>query len=210
MSSNLNEEIPIDEEWLRTLYDVLIELYKNTDRPIVSGFPIVLDYDISILSACVERPRTTIGGKALYPHILQRATLLMHSIIVFHPFVDGNKRSALLATNFYLHWNGYKFIIPYDADEYTKEIAQNQHSLNNILNWIVKNTARTPFTVVNNSFCKSEIKQYQISQIPLKQRIPLLASRTFLLPHDAMHFFIDKMREERLRKHAKQAIVAQT
>jgi hypothetical protein len=80
MAPKLSDEIPIDEEWLRTLYDVLIELYKNTERPIISGFPIVLDYDPSMLSACVERPRTTIGGKALYPHILQRATVLMHSL----------------------------------------------------------------------------------------------------------------------------------
>ncbi len=207
MAPKLEDEIPIDEEWLRTLYDVLIELYKNTERPIVSAFPLVLDYDPSMLSVCVNRPRTTIGGKALYPHILQRATVLMHSIIVFHPFVDGNKRSALLATNFYLHWNGYKFIIPYDADEYTIEVAQNQHSLNDILSWIVKNTARTPLTVLNNSICKTEIQQYPISKIPLKQRVPILAQRTFLLPHDAIHFFIDKMREERFRKEGKMAPV---
>jgi death-on-curing protein len=181
MAPKLTDEIPIDEEWLRTLYDVLIELYKNTERPIVSGFPIVLDYDPSMLSACVQRPRTTIGGKALYPHILQRATILMHSIIVFHPFVDGNKRSALLATNFYLHWNGYRFVIPYNADEYTIEIALNQHSLNDILSWIVKNTVRTPITVLNNVLCRSDIKEYPISRIPLKQRVPVLATKTFLL-----------------------------
>ena len=117
-------EIPIDEEWLKTLYDVLIKIYSNTERPIISGFPIVLDYDEGLLSACVERSQTTVFGKAVYPHILQKAAALMHSIINFHPFVDGNKRAALLATNFYLHWNGYKLKIPKDADDFTIAVAK--------------------------------------------------------------------------------------
>jgi len=32
-------EIPIDEDWLKALYDILIIIYRNTDRPITSGFP---------------------------------------------------------------------------------------------------------------------------------------------------------------------------
>jgi hypothetical protein len=72
--------------------------------------------------------------------------------------------------------------------------------LDEILAWIVENTTRTPFTVANNYFCRGSIKIYPISEIPLKQRFPVLAQRTFLLPHEAMIFFINKIREERYKK----------
>jgi len=63
-------EIPIDEDWLKTLYDILIKIYSGTERPIISGFPIVTDYDEGMLSVCVNRGKTTVFGKALYPHTL--------------------------------------------------------------------------------------------------------------------------------------------
>src|SRR3972149_7581834 len=119
-------EIPLTEEWLERLYYVLIRIYENTEDPIRSGFPIVTDFNPAILNVCVNRPRTKIFGKTMYPHVLQRATVSMHSIINFHPFVDGNKRVALLSTYYYLRWNGYTFSIPYDADEYTIKIAKEQ------------------------------------------------------------------------------------
>lgn len=194
------DDIAIDEEWLRTLYEILITVYNGTDRPIVSGFPIVLDYDESMLSACVVRPRTVIGDKIIYPHILQRAAVLFQSIIIFHPFVDGNKRSALLATNFYLHWNGYKFVIPFNADDFTKEVAQNKHTLNDILEWLKKNTRRTPTTLIRHWICRGDIRRFHnLKEIPISERLPKLAV-TFLAPTDALVFFRAKLRHERLRK----------
>jgi hypothetical protein len=78
-------EIPIDEDWLKTLYEILVRIYQDTDRPVTSGFPLVLDFDESMISVCVERPKTKVFGITLYPHTLQRAAVLMHSIINFHP-----------------------------------------------------------------------------------------------------------------------------
>ena len=95
-------EIPFDEDWLKELYNVLIEIYKETEDPIRSGFPIVSDYDNSLLSACVNRPKTKIFRKTIYPHIIQKAAVSVQSIIAFHPFVDSNKRTALLSTLYYL------------------------------------------------------------------------------------------------------------
>ena len=104
-------EIYLTEEWLKQLYNVLIKIYKDTSDPIRSGFPIVTDYNSAMLNVCVNRPRTKIFGKTMFPHLLHRATVNMQSIILFHPFVDGNKRIALLSTYYYLRWNGYKFTI---------------------------------------------------------------------------------------------------
>jgi death-on-curing protein len=190
-------EIPIDEDWLKTLYDILIEIYSGTDRPIISGFPIVTDYDEGLLSACVNRGNTTIFGKAIFPHTLQKAAVLMHSIINFHPFVDGNKRAALLAVNFYLHWNGYKFVIPKDADDFTIEVAKGKLGLNDILFWLQRNSTRTPTSVVWHFLCESEMAQYH--KLPISERLTD-AQRTILFPIDALRFFRMKITEEKVRR----------
>ena len=194
-------EILIDEEWLKTLYDILIRIYSDTERPIVSGFPIVLDYDEGLLSVCVERPRTVIGGKVLYPHILQRAAILMHSIISFHPFVDGNKRAALLAASFYLHWNGYHLKIPKDADSFTIDVAIGKFGVNDILTWLKRNVRRTPKTVVNHWICSIEMTATEFDPVPKR---PENLPKTFFFPLDALLFFRYKIHEEKKRKRITQ------
>lgn len=48
--------------------------------------------DRSALEAAVARPQATFGGEDLYPDIVAKAAALMHSLVMNHPFVDGNKR----------------------------------------------------------------------------------------------------------------------
>lgn len=190
-------EVPIDVEWLKALYDILTIIYSGTDRPIVSGFPIVTDYDEAMLNVCVERGKITVLGKLLYPHTLQQAAFLMHSIINFHPFVDGNKRAALLATNFYLHWNGYKLIIPKDADDFTIDVAMGRFGLNDILVWLRKNTRRTPFTVLRHSFCENEVTLHgRMSAARAFQSLPHI----LFFPSDALRFFRIKIMEDKIKK----------
>jgi death-on-curing protein len=189
-------EIPIDEDWLKTLYDILIKVYSDTDHPIVSGFPIVTDYDEGLLGVCVNRGKTTLLGKSVYPHILQKAAVLMHSIIVFHPFVDGNKRAALLAVNFYLHWNGYRFMIPKKADSFTIEVAKGNVGLNDILFWIERNSIRTPMSIIWHWICETEMSEYRRTHA---QRLTE-AQRTVLFPIEAVRFFRSKILEEKNRQ----------
>ena len=44
------------------------------------------------LEAALARPQMTFGGEDLYPDIEAKAAALMHSLVMNHPFVDGNKR----------------------------------------------------------------------------------------------------------------------
>lgn len=193
-------EIPIDEDWLKALYEILVGIYQDTDRPVISGFPLVLDYDESMISVCVERHNTKVFGKILYPHILQRAAILMHSIINFHPFVDGNKRAALLATDFYLHWNGYDFIIPNDADDFTIAVAKGERGLNDILLWLENNSKRTPGTVVRHWLCEASMIANE--EVPKSERLERLP-KSWFFPIHALIFFREKIIEEQYRKASK-------
>jgi len=46
------------------------------------------------LESALARPFTTFGGVELFPNLISKVAALIHSLIAFHPFADGNKRTA--------------------------------------------------------------------------------------------------------------------
>jgi death-on-curing protein len=50
--------------------------------------------DIGSLEAALARPYATFDQKDLYPTSIDKAAALFESLIINHPFVDGNKRIA--------------------------------------------------------------------------------------------------------------------
>lgn len=59
--------------------------------------------DISLLESAIARPQS-----GYYSDIIEEASALCESLLQNHPFIDGNKRSAIVATAAFLRWNGYK------------------------------------------------------------------------------------------------------
>jgi death-on-curing protein len=64
--------------------------------------------DHGALEAAVARPISGFGGMAFYSTPFAKAAALMESVIQRHPFVDGNKRTGLLAAVFLLEEEGYE------------------------------------------------------------------------------------------------------
>jgi len=58
-----------------------------------------------------------------FPSLLSKAAALMYAYTCFHPFADGNKRTALMTTSFFLEMNSYSLDIPDDAPEFARELA---------------------------------------------------------------------------------------
>ena len=58
------------------------------------------------LDAAMARPQMTFDGEDLYPEVCDKAAALMHSIVMNHPFVDGNKRVGAHASILFLLVNG--------------------------------------------------------------------------------------------------------
>jgi death-on-curing protein len=46
------------------------------------------------LQSSLARPAQTFDNKDLYPTIIEKAAALVESILINHPFVDGNKRTG--------------------------------------------------------------------------------------------------------------------
>jgi death-on-curing protein len=63
--------------------------------------------DRHLLESAVERPRASAFGEDAYPDVHTKAAALMQSLARNHPFLDGNKRTALLATIVFYGLNGY-------------------------------------------------------------------------------------------------------
>lgn len=143
-------ELWLDEGWLKAFYEAIVEIYKETEDPITVG------YNKSMIQVCIERPLTDIYNIIPFPHLLHKASVLMETIINFHPFADGNKRVALLATYYFLYWNGYNFIIPENAADFAIEIAEGKQNLNSILNWLIRNGRCNALSILRNkllTFC---------------------------------------------------------
>ncbi|MDE1814327.1 MAG: type II toxin-antitoxin system death-on-curing family toxin [Thaumarchaeota archaeon] len=81
--------------------------------------------DLGLVKAISERPNQVLYGKFTpFDNVFTKAASLMEGIIRMHPFYDGNKRTALLATIAYLQLNGYIMAIPLSAVRFTVKIAR--------------------------------------------------------------------------------------
>lgn len=54
------------------------------------------------LESAIARPFQTFDGKELYPSVIQKAASLIKSILINHPFIDGNKRSGYTLLRLFL------------------------------------------------------------------------------------------------------------
>ena len=59
--------------------------------------------DLGLLESALYRPQT-----GYYDDLADMAAALCESLIMNHPFVDGNKRVAFFATDVFLRLNGYR------------------------------------------------------------------------------------------------------
>ncbi|MCR4373609.1 MAG: type II toxin-antitoxin system death-on-curing family toxin [Acidobacteria bacterium] len=67
------------------------------------------------LESAMGRPSTTFGGEDLYPDVASKAAALMHSLVLNHPFVDGNKRVGAHVAIVFVEANGWEFLATPDA-----------------------------------------------------------------------------------------------
>jgi len=58
------------------------------------------------LESAVARPAMTFDGEELYPDVAAKAAALMHSLVLNHPFIDGNKRVGAAAAELFIEVNG--------------------------------------------------------------------------------------------------------
>jgi len=61
--------------------------------------------DISLLSSAIVMPKSTFEGNYLHKDLFEMAAAYVYHISQNHPFVDGNKRTALVSGLIFLDFN---------------------------------------------------------------------------------------------------------
>ena len=62
--------------------------------------------DENLLASAVLTPQSSFGGKSPYADIVEVGAAYLFYICKNHPFVDGNKRTAMMAAIVFLRLNG--------------------------------------------------------------------------------------------------------
>ena len=73
--------------------------------------------DMGLLESAVNQPRMTFGEQELYPTLIDKASALCFSIVMNHPFIDGNKRTGHAAMETFLVLNGLEVSASVDEQE---------------------------------------------------------------------------------------------
>lgn len=63
--------------------------------------------DQGLLKSAINRPFATFDNQDLYPAASDKAAAILESILINHPFVDGNKRTAYVLMRLILINDGY-------------------------------------------------------------------------------------------------------
>lgn len=67
------------------------------------------------VDACVDAPKASFDGEYLN-NLFEMAATYISCLAVRHPFVDGNKRTALASALTFLYLNGYEIEENYDLE----------------------------------------------------------------------------------------------
>lgn len=97
--------------------------------------------DLGLLESAILRSQTTFGGVDLYITIFDKAAALMHSLLLNHPFVDGNKRTAVVSALSFLELNGYSLKVnDKELEKFALMVENKKPSIEFIANWLKKHS----------------------------------------------------------------------
>jgi death-on-curing protein len=108
------------------IHDVLIDEFGGS-----SGLR-----DTKLLKSALARPEQTFDGKDLYSSPIEKAAAILESIVVNHPFIDGNKRTGYTLFRLYLLKAGLDIVASQDEKyDLVISIADGTKNIDHIIAW---------------------------------------------------------------------------
>lgn len=97
------------------------------------------------VDSAVAQMAGSFGGHELYPTVPEKASSPCFSLVMNHPFVDGNKRVGFAAMDVFLDANGYDFGGAVDDQEQTiLTLAAGNLSRDEFTQWVQDNAHLRP------------------------------------------------------------------
>ena len=99
--------------------------------------------DHNAILSVEQMPQQTAFGKELYPSVFLKAAVYARSIIMNHPFIDGNKRTGVTSAFVFLEWNGYESTAKEgEVEEFALKVVTEKFSLEIIADWFKKHSKK--------------------------------------------------------------------
>ena len=93
--------------------------------------------DLNLLDSALQRPQSSFMGEDLYSTVFDKAAALLHSILLNHPFIDANKRTATVSVAYFLHLNGYELeMTQEELVEFALKVESKKLDLEQISKWL--------------------------------------------------------------------------
>lgn len=103
--------------------------------------------DINGLISAIENPRRTFAGQELYPTLIEKAAILLYSLVQNHPFIDGNKRVGHGAAELLLRENEQTIRASDDElESLILSVASSRTSLESLVAWMRNHVTDLPAT----------------------------------------------------------------
>ena len=100
--------------------------------------------DLDSLRAAVARSWGSSFGHDYFPTPFDKAAALVESIIRRHPFIDGNKRTAMYAAAYLLETFGYELEVEQqDLEDLAVGVAEGGMDTTDIAHWFECHSRRT-------------------------------------------------------------------
>lgn len=98
--------------------------------------------DLELLKSALAQPQATFGGKFLHKTIFDKAAAYGYHLCMNHPFIDGNKRMALVLMDIFLQKNGRE-IVASEKEAYMiiMQLADGNITKNELADWLKNNTS---------------------------------------------------------------------
>jgi len=97
--------------------------------------------DLNGLESALTRPFQTFENKELYPTVILKAAALLESLLVNHPFIDGNKRLGYTLLRLFLLLNGMDINAPQkDRYEFVVSVASGKKDFDAIAEWLTSHS----------------------------------------------------------------------
>lgn len=118
--------------------------YLSVEEILRLHFQVIKDFggshgvrDESRLKPLVDVPRQAVFGQEQYPGIFEKAAVYLRNIIGDHPFIDGNKRTAVTVCGIFLMRNGYKLTVsPKELEDFAVQVATQKLDVPSIAAWL--------------------------------------------------------------------------
>jgi len=97
--------------------------------------------DLGSLESALARPFQSFENHELYPIVILKAAALLESLLMNHPFIDGNKRVGYTLLRLFLLSNGLDIDASQDDKyEFIISVTTGKKDFDGIAEWLTVNT----------------------------------------------------------------------